>query len=66
MNLTSRDVKNSLVPLHPVHTKNNIYSLNIQYDETGQKHSPDELQWNCMDHTIGNHSASGSGDGIRY
>jgi hypothetical protein len=66
MNQMSGDVQNSLVPLHPIHTNNNIYSLTIQCDETGRKHSPDELQRNCMDHMIGNHSASGSGDGIRY
>jgi hypothetical protein len=66
MNQTSRDIQNNLVPLHPVHTENDIYSLTFQDDETGLKHSPNELKWNCMDHTIGNRSASGSGHGIRY
>jgi hypothetical protein len=66
MNQASRDIQNSLVPLHPVHTKNDIYSLTFQDDETGWEHSPDEFKWNYTDHMIGNHSASGSGNGIRY
>jgi hypothetical protein len=57
--------QNSLMPLHLVHTKNDIYSLTFQVDETGWKHSPNELQWNYTNHTIGNHVTSGSGNGIR-
>jgi hypothetical protein len=65
MNQTSRDVQNSFVHLHPVHTKNNIDSLTFQDDKTGQKHSPDKLKWDFTDHTINNHSTSRSANGIR-
>jgi hypothetical protein len=64
MNQMSRDVQNSLVPLHPVYTQNHIFYLTFQDDETSQKYSPDKLKWNCTDHTIGNHSASRSGNGV--
>jgi hypothetical protein len=66
MNQTSRDVQNSFVHLHPVHTKNNIDSLTFQDDKTGQKHSPDKLKWDFTDHTINNHSTSRSANGIWY
>jgi hypothetical protein len=66
MNQTSGDIQYNLVPLHPVHTKNNIYPLTFQDDKTGREHSPDTLDWDCTDHTIGNHSASGSANGIWY
>jgi hypothetical protein len=60
----SRDVQHSLVHLHPFHTKNGIDSLAFQDNKTGQKHSPDKLEWDFMDHLIGNHSASGSANRI--
>jgi hypothetical protein len=66
MNQTSRDIQNSLVHLHPVHTQNNIYLLTFKDDKTGREHSLDKLEWDFMDHTIGNHSASGSANGIQY
>jgi hypothetical protein len=66
MNQMSKDVQNNLVPLHPVHIQNHIYSLTFQDDEAGQKHSPDKLKWNCTDHMISNHSTLGSGNEIRY
>jgi hypothetical protein len=62
MNQMSRDVQNSLVHLHLVHTKNNIDSLAIQDDKTSREHSHDKLEWDFMGHPIGNHSADGSGD----
>jgi hypothetical protein len=62
MNQMSRDVQNSLVHLHLVHTKNNIDSLAIQDDKTSREHSHDKLEWDFMGHPIGNHSADGSAD----
>jgi hypothetical protein len=35
MNKTSRDIQYSLVPLHLVHTKNNIYPLTFKDDKIG-------------------------------
>jgi 5-methylcytosine-specific restriction endonuclease McrA len=64
MNQTSRDAQHNFVHLHPVHPKDNINSLPFQDDKTGQKHSPNKLKWDFTDHTIGNHSASESGNGI--
>jgi hypothetical protein len=66
MNQMSRDVQNSLVHLHPVHTINIIDSLAFQDDKTGQKHLPNKLKWDFTDHPIVNHSASGSADRIWY
>jgi hypothetical protein len=66
MNHTSRDVQNSFVHLHLVHIKNNIDSLTFQDDKAGQKHPPDKLLWDLMDHTIDNHSVFGSANRIWY
>jgi hypothetical protein len=66
MNQTSKDVQNSLVPLHSVHTENNIDSLAFQDDKTGQEHLPNMLEWDFTDHPIGNHSASRSANRIWY
>jgi hypothetical protein len=66
MNQTSRDIQYSLVPLHPVRTKNNIYPHTFQDDKTGWEHSSDKLKLDCTDHVIGNHSAFGSANGIWY
>jgi hypothetical protein len=60
----NQDVQNIFVHLHPVHTKNNINSLAFQDDKAGQKHSPNKLKWDFMDHPIGNHSAFGGADRI--
>jgi hypothetical protein len=65
MNQTSRDIQYNLVPHHPIHTQNNIYSLTFQDDKDGKKHSPDKLKHNSMNHTISHHSASGHTNGIR-
>jgi hypothetical protein len=62
---TSRDIQHSLVHLHPVHTENDINSLAFQNDKSGWKHSPSKLEWDFMDHLVGNHSASESANGIR-
>jgi hypothetical protein len=64
MNQMRRDVQHSFMHLHPVHTKNNIDSLALQDNKTGQKHSPDKLEWDFMDHLISNHSASKSANRI--
>jgi hypothetical protein len=46
MNQMSRDIQYSLMPHHPIHTENNIYSLAFQDDKAGKKHSPGKLKWN--------------------
>jgi hypothetical protein len=58
MNQTSRDIQYCLMPHHPAHTKNNIYPLAFQDDKTGQNCSPNKLEWDFTDHTIGNHLPS--------
>jgi hypothetical protein len=65
MNQMSEDVQHSSMHLHPVHTKNDIDSLTFQDDKSGGKHSPNKLEWDFMDHLVGNHSASESVNGIR-
>jgi hypothetical protein len=65
VNQMSGDVQHSLMHLHPVHTKNDIDSLTFQDDKSGGKRSPNKLEWDFMDHLVGNHSASGSANGIR-
>jgi hypothetical protein len=60
----SRDVQYNFVYLHAVQTPKNIYSLTLQDDETGQKHSSDKLEWYFMDHPIDNYSTSGSANEI--
>jgi hypothetical protein len=52
MSQTSRDVQNSFVHLHLVHTKNNIDSLTFENHKTSRKHTPDKLEWDFMDHTM--------------
>jgi hypothetical protein len=65
VNQTSGDVQHSSMHLHPVHTKNNIDSLTFQDDKSGWKHSSSKLEWDFMDHLVGNHSASRSANKIR-
>jgi hypothetical protein len=65
VNQTSEDVQHDSMHLHPVHAKNDIDSLTFQDDKSGGKHSPSKLEWDFMDHLIGNHSASRSADRIR-
>jgi hypothetical protein len=66
MNQMSKHVQNSFVHLHPVHTKNNVDALTFQDDKTGRKHSPNKFEWDFMDLSIGNHSASRSANRIWY
>jgi hypothetical protein len=66
MNQTSRDVQNSLMHPQPVHTNNDIDPLAFQDDKTGREHSPDKLEWDLMDHLIGNHSAPRSVNEIQH
>jgi hypothetical protein len=65
VNQMSEDVQHSSMHLHPVHTKDDIDSLTFQDDKSGEKHSPNKLELDFMNHLIGNHSASGSANGIR-
>jgi hypothetical protein len=65
VNQTSGDVQHGSMHLHPVHTKNGIDSLTFQDDKSGGKHSPSKLEWDFMDHLVGNHSTSRSANGIR-
>jgi hypothetical protein len=64
VNQTSRDVQHTSMHLHPVHTENNVNFLTFQNDKSGWKHSPNMLEWDFMDHLVGNHSASGGANGI--
>jgi hypothetical protein len=66
MNQTGIDIQHSLVNLHLVHTKNGIDSLAFQDNKTGQKDTPNKLEWNFIDHLIGNHSTSRSANRIRH
>jgi hypothetical protein len=59
MNQMSRDVQQSLVHLHLVHTQNNIYPLAFQDNMTGREHSPDKLQWDFTDNLIETTQPSG-------
>jgi hypothetical protein len=65
VNEPSRDVQHTSMHLHPVHTKNDIDSLTFHDDKSGWKHSPSKLEWDFMDHMVGNHSTSRSANGIR-
>jgi hypothetical protein len=65
VNQTSGDVQHSSMHLHPVHTKDGINSLTFQDNKSDGKHSPSKLERDFMNHLIGNHSASGSANGIR-
>jgi hypothetical protein len=66
VNQMSRDVQHSSMHLHPLHIENDINSLTFQNDKSGWKHSPNKLKGDFMDHLVGNHSASGSANGIRH
>jgi hypothetical protein len=65
VNQTSGDVQHDSMHLHLVHTENDIDPLAFEDNKSGQKHSPDKLMWDFMDHLISNHSASGSADRVR-
>jgi hypothetical protein len=61
----SGDVQQGSMHLHLVHTKNDIDSLTFQDNKSARKHSPSKLEWDFMDHLVGNHLASGSANRIR-
>jgi hypothetical protein len=48
-----------LVPLHPTHSLDDIYSLTPQYNEISFIYSPHQVEWDFSDYPICIHSAPG-------